>query len=66
MNIQITPEIEDKCFEIMNNIKEKYNWNVMIKNSADEMGIDVNDLENYVTSSGRYKWDNEIKKYIKK
>lgn len=59
-------EIIHECFNIMNQLKEKYDWDIMIKNSADQMGIDVKELEKAVIESDLYKWDKETKQYILK
>lgn len=59
-------EVTHKCFEIMNQLKEKYNWDVMLKNSADTMGIESKILENIITETDLYKFNKEEQKYILK
>lgn len=59
-------EVTHKCFKIMNQLKEKYNWDVMLKNSADTMGIESKILENIITETDLYKFNKEEQKYILK
>jgi len=61
-------EITHKAFEIMNDLKKKHDWDVMVQNSHDVMGLDigVQALENILIESDLYTWDKEKQKYILK
>lgn len=59
-------EVTHKCFEIINNLKEKYNWNILIQNSADKMGIEKTTLEKIIEETNLYYWNNQEQKYTLK
>ena len=61
----ITQDIIDKSFEIMNNLEVKYEWGIMIQNSADVLGLPKTELERAIIISDSHKWDKEHQKYIK-
>ncbi len=55
-----------KAFEIMNNIKEIHTTDVMLQNTADELGITKSDLTTMIDKYNLYIWDNSTKSYIRK
>ena len=56
-------EIYHKCFKIMNNLKVKYNFDVMLQNSADEMGISIQEFKRIIEKYELYYFNKDTQKY---
>ena len=57
-------EIVHKCYEVINDLKKDYPIEILLQNSADQIGITKSELERLISKYDLYKYDDQSKKYI--